>query len=106
MPTPLRSAIQYLKEAIAEPMDSLHELKRLVNSMVDDPALDSLTARELRAFHGFRMTLDQCEKMEPDTMPKYVYAHWEGGEVKQAILKLPIGKKAFAVYNKIVGKKE
>lgn len=104
MSTSLRTAIQYLKEAVADPMDSFQELKRLVNSMVDDPALNNLTARELRAFHGFRMTLDQCEKMEPDAMKKYVYAHWEGGEVKQAILKLPIGKKALAVYNKIIGK--
>lgn len=103
MPKPLRQAIQYLREAVNTPTDQLETLKSLVNSMVDDPALNNLTARELRAFHGFRQTLDACKHMTDESIKKHVFAHWAGGDVKQAISKLPIYKSATAAYTKLVG---
>ncbi len=100
----LRDAVNYLKEAIKDPFDGFKELKNLVNSMVDDPALNNLTAPELRAFHGFRQTLNLCDHMSADSMQKHVYAHYEGGDVKQAIAKLPIYKKAKSAYDSLMGK--
>ena len=104
MPSPLRNAIYTLHEAINTPTDKLEKLNALVTSMVDDPSLNNLTARELRAFQGFRQTLNACKNMTDESIKKHIYAHWEGGDVKQAMTKLPIYKAVKKVYDDLMGK--
>jgi len=105
----LKKHIKYLKEAIdifkQEDNKNLEDMRELVNSMVNEPELNNLTARELRAFHGFRMTLDLCRKMDLDAMQKHIYAHYEGGDVKQALSKLPIYKKFKSIYTNLMNQK-
>jgi len=103
MSSQLRSAIRYLQEAISTPTDQLEKIKTLVTSMADDPALNNLTARELRAFHGFRQTINACKNMTDESIKKHIYAHYAGGEAKQAISKLPIHKAFVSAYNNLMG---
>jgi hypothetical protein len=77
------------------------QLRNLVWGMQNDPALDALTADEIRMFKSFVILLDMAAQMTSETMRKHVLAHWR--PVKQAILKLPIGAMADAAIKTIDG---
>lgn len=89
--------IEDLRVLVLGPQDPvwphLQRLTALVDSTVDSPEQEFLTNDELRALHGFRITLYRAAAMERDTMLKHVLAHWMG-TVDQALRKLPIGPEA------------
>jgi len=77
------------------------KLVELMDSMVDQPSLNRLTANELRSFKSFLITLHKCKGMSPDMALKHISAHWRGA-THQAITKLPIHQKAKTAFNNLM----
>jgi hypothetical protein len=72
---------------------ALGGLLLLLDSMVNNEALNALNAEDLRDFKSFLITAHKCVAMEDAMISKHITGHWRGN-TQQAVMKLPIGPAA------------
>lgn len=85
-------------QGLPEPYE---RIKSAIDAMKDDPALDALSAEELRALETFKITLYRAAPMEHDQLRKHIGAVWRG-VAKQAILKMPTGAECMAAMHDLM----